>query len=78
LRTRTSEPVHALEVAGVIDAFQEGDVAEVDFDTATVTNTRTGRVLQGQVWPEALLKILNAGGIMSLLESEGLLGENYI
>jgi hypothetical protein len=30
------------------------------------------------VWPEALLKILNAGGIMSLLESEGLLGDDYI
>jgi 3-isopropylmalate/(R)-2-methylmalate dehydratase small subunit len=77
-RSCVNEPFHALEVMGVIDAFQEGDVAEVDFDKATVTNTRTGQVLQGQIWPDALLKILNAGGVMSLLESEGLLGDDYI
>ncbi len=63
----------ALECAGVQDAFDEGDVAEIDFPQATIRNERTGRTLRGQPWPPPLLAILEAGGLMARLEAEGYL-----
>jgi 3-isopropylmalate/(R)-2-methylmalate dehydratase small subunit len=62
-----------LEVSGIATAFVEGDTAEVDFVTATVRNPRTGKTLQGAVWPAMLMNILQAGGIITSLKKEGLL-----
>jgi len=62
----------ALEVEGVSEAFEEGDVAEVDFDNATVTNSRSGEQLQGLLWPPELASVLKAGGLIPLLVAEGL------
>jgi 3-isopropylmalate/(R)-2-methylmalate dehydratase small subunit len=61
----------ALECEGVHDAFEEGDVAEIDFARATVRNQRTGRTVAAQPWPSPLLRILEAGGLMALLAAEG-------
>jgi 3-isopropylmalate/(R)-2-methylmalate dehydratase small subunit len=61
----------ATECVGVSDLFDEGDVAEVDFDTAMVTNTASGKSLAMREIPPPLLKIIEAGGIFSLLEREG-------
>jgi 3-isopropylmalate/(R)-2-methylmalate dehydratase small subunit len=74
LRNSVNYAFPALECPGVHDAFEEGDVAEVDFELAVVRNQRTGRTIQGQPWPPSLLRILNAGGLMALLEAEGYLG----
>jgi 3-isopropylmalate/(R)-2-methylmalate dehydratase small subunit len=63
----------AIEVAGVSDAFEEGDVATIDFEAARVTNARTGEQLQGIIWPAELLAILNAGGLNAQLIAEGLI-----
>ena len=63
----------ALEVAGVRAAFEEGDEAEVDFDSATVTNLKTGTTLKGSHWPELALQAMRAGGLIEKLEAEGLL-----
>ena len=63
----------ALEVSGIATAFVESDTAEVDFVTATVRNPRTGKTLQGAVWPTMLMNILQAGGIIASLKREGLL-----
>ena len=62
----------ALEVPGVHDAFEEGDRAEIDFTAATATNRSTGKSLTGRRWPEPLYHILEKGGVLPLLEAEGL------
>jgi 3-isopropylmalate/(R)-2-methylmalate dehydratase small subunit len=64
----------ALECVGVTAAFQEGDVAEVNLAEARVRNARTGVVLNGLLIPDALLSLMQSGGIFPLLESEGLIG----
>jgi 3-isopropylmalate/(R)-2-methylmalate dehydratase small subunit len=64
----------ALECRGVFDAFNEGDIAEVDFDAATVRNVTSGKKLPAVGLPPKLLDLLKAGGIYPLLEKEGLIG----
>ena len=61
----------ATECKGVYDLFDEGDMAEVDFDKATVTNVTKAKSLPMREIPAPLLKIVDAGGIFSLLEKEG-------
>ena len=61
----------AMECTGVQESFDEGDIAEVDFEIGTVTNVSSGKSLPGRTIPPQLLKIVDAGGIFPLLESEG-------
>jgi 3-isopropylmalate/(R)-2-methylmalate dehydratase small subunit len=60
-----------LECAGVDEAFNEGDIAEVDVLAARVRNVTQGTELQAKPLPDQLLAIINAGGIYPLLEKEG-------
>ncbi len=64
----------ALECRDVFDAFDEGDLAEVDFDAASVRNATRGRTLSAIGLPPKLLDLLKAGGIFPLLEKDGSLG----
>ena len=61
----------AMECAGIADMFEEGQTAEVDFDSGEVRNRDTGKSIGGRSIPPKLLKIVNAGGIFPLLEQEG-------
>jgi hypothetical protein len=61
----------ALEVPGVSALLAEPDEAEVDFGGAVVRNRRTGESLQWEPWAERLLVILEAGGLLPLLDAEG-------
>ncbi len=63
----------ALECAGISAAFSEGEIAEVDFGTATVRNHARGTVLQGKSLPPSLMALVRAGGVYALLEQEGLI-----
>ena len=63
----------ALECPGVHDAFEEGDIAEVEFEAARVRNVTRGTALAAKALPESLLKIVTAGGVYALLEKEGLI-----
>ena len=63
----------ALECPGVHEAFQEGDVAEVNFDTSEIRNVTRNVTLKGRSTPPRLLELLKAGGIYPLLEKEGLI-----
>ncbi len=63
----------ALEVPQVRAEFLEGDEAEVEFETGTVRNRRTGATLQAVPWPEMAVAILLAGGLIKDLDREGLL-----
>ena len=62
----------ALECPGVSSAFDEGDVADVSFETFTVTNRRTGETLSAGAVPDVLLDTMRAGGVFPVLEAEGL------
>ncbi len=61
----------ALECAGVDEAFDEGDIAEIDFLEGCVHNATRGITLTATTLPAPLLAIVNAGGIYPLLEKEG-------
>jgi 3-isopropylmalate/(R)-2-methylmalate dehydratase small subunit len=61
----------AMECPGVFDSFSEGDIAEVDFETASVRNKTTNTTVRGIALPPKLLDLLKAGGIYPLLEQEG-------
>ena len=63
-----------LQCPGVAAAFEEGDTAEVDLVTGTVTNSRTGAVLQAEPLPELLREIITAGGMLARLEQQGYFG----
>ena len=63
----------AMECAGVAGAFEEGDVAEVDFETGAVVNATQGTTLAGKKLPAKLLALLEAGGVYPLLEKEGII-----
>ena len=63
----------ALQCAGVAEAFEEGDVAEIDLEAGTVKNLRSAQMLQGVKLPQAMVKIIEAGGIVPLLRKEGYL-----
>ena len=58
-------------MSGIEAAFSEGDVAEVSFEDYTVRNQRTGAALNAAPLPEALRKLMQAGGLFQLLETEG-------
>lgn len=63
----------ALVCRGVDAAFEEGDIAEVSFDDYTVRNQRTGTVLKAEPLPDSLKRVMQAGGLLPLLEVEGYL-----
>ncbi len=63
----------ALECPGVSAAFEEGDVAAIDFETFAVRNVRTGVELAGKRFPKMLMDIMVAGGIYPLMEARGML-----
>src|SRR5258706_11175632 len=59
-----------LECPGVDQAFEEGDVAEVDFDAAVGRNVTPGVTVNGRATPPKLLHLLKAGGIYPPPEEE--------
>jgi 3-isopropylmalate/(R)-2-methylmalate dehydratase small subunit len=61
----------ALPCKGVSKLFVEGDVAEVDIRAANVKNVRTGENIYGSKIPDMLLDIVEADGVIPLLEKEG-------
>ncbi len=61
----------AMECAGVAEAFEEGDIAEVSFEDASVLNVRTGQRLPGRPIPAELRAVVAAGGLFPLLERQG-------
>ena len=50
---------------------------EIDPHVGTNKNSSTGISLQAGALPEMLMKIINAGGIIELLEKEGYLAPLY-
>jgi 3-isopropylmalate/(R)-2-methylmalate dehydratase small subunit len=78
LRNCVNSGLPSLPCAGVLEAFEEGDVAEVDWTTGTVRNATNGRELQGSPVPPQLQQIVIGGGVESVLRTEGYLAETTV
>ena len=73
LRNCVNAGLPVLPVPGVTDAFDEGDVAEVDWSTGEVRNVTKGTTTKGTPIPQALQDIILAGGVEAVLRAEGFL-----
>lgn len=62
-----------LPCSGIIQAFDEGDVAEVDWKNGDVRNLTKGTSVQGSPLPSVLRDIVDAGGVEEMLRKEGYL-----
>ena len=71
LRNCINAGLPSLPCAGILDAFDEGDIAEVDWTTGDVRNLTKGTSLQGNPVPDALQEIVKAGGVEAVLRNEG-------
>jgi 3-isopropylmalate/(R)-2-methylmalate dehydratase small subunit len=63
----------AINVPGVTEHLQEGEVAEVDPRAGRIRNLNTGINFSVPALPEMLIKIVEAGGMIELLRKEGYL-----
>jgi 3-isopropylmalate/(R)-2-methylmalate dehydratase small subunit len=70
LRNAVAVGLPVVPCAGVSTAFSPGSVIEVDLATGEVHNIETGAVLRGEPLPEAMRRILSAGGMLAILESD--------
>jgi 3-isopropylmalate/(R)-2-methylmalate dehydratase small subunit len=73
LRNCINAGLPSLPCPGVLDAFAEGDVAEVEWTTGAVRNATTGATATGNPIPAQLQSIVLAGGVENVLRSEGYL-----
>jgi len=73
LRNCINSGLPSLPCAGVVDIFDEGDIAEVDWTIGEVRNVTTWATAQGSPIPQALQDIVTAGGVESVLRRDGYL-----
>jgi 3-isopropylmalate/(R)-2-methylmalate dehydratase small subunit len=73
LRNCVNAGLPSLPCPAVLDAFDEGDVADVDWTTGAVRNVTKDTTIQGNPIPEALQQIVEAGGVEAVLRNEGYL-----
>jgi len=66
-RTAIAIGFPAFPCPGVSELFNEGDELELDVLKGVVKNLTTGKSLTGRPYPQGLLEILQAGGIMPRL-----------
>lgn len=57
---------------GVSEIFVEGNELELNIHKGLVKNLTTGKALQGKPYPQQLLEIFEAGGMMPLLVEKAL------
>ena len=67
-----------MECPGVSDTFHEGDQAIVSFEDFSITNKMSGEVLSTKAIPDSLLLTMKAGGVLPVLEAEGLISEAQV
>jgi 3-isopropylmalate/(R)-2-methylmalate dehydratase small subunit len=73
LRNCINVGLPALPCPGILDAFEEGETAEVDWTNGDVKNLTRESALHGDPIPKALQDIVHAGGVEAVLRSEGYL-----
>jgi 3-isopropylmalate/(R)-2-methylmalate dehydratase small subunit len=75
LRNCLNSGLPPLACPGILDAFDEGDIAEVDWTNGAVKNVTKGTTLQGNPVPKQLQDIVKAGGVENALRNEGYLAK---
>lgn len=65
--------IPAVTAPGVGDMLQEGDEAEIDVREGWVRNVGSGAKMQGERFPQFVLDILDAGGVIPKLRRDGYL-----
>jgi 3-isopropylmalate/(R)-2-methylmalate dehydratase small subunit len=73
LRNCINSGLPSLPCLGILEAFEEGDIAEVDWTSGTVRNATSGATLVGDPIPPQLQRIVIAGGVEGVLRREGYL-----
>ena len=73
LRNCINAGMPSLPCPGVLDLFEEGQVADVDWTVGSVHNSTTGASLEGSPIPEQLQAIILGGGVEGVLRTEGYL-----
>ncbi|WP_102126650.1 3-isopropylmalate dehydratase small subunit [Deinococcus planocerae] len=58
----------ALECAGIVEAFEDGDEAALDLAGGTITNKRTGQTLTFVPVPQFALDVQRAGGWLEYMK----------
>lgn len=73
LRNCINVGMPSLPCEGVLDLFEEGDMAEVDWTTGVVRNATSGATLRGAPIPPQLQQLVAAGGVEDVLRAQGYL-----
>lgn len=60
----------ALECAGIVEAFQDGDEADLDLVGGTITNARSGQRLSFVPVPQFALDVQRAGGWLEYMREQ--------
>jgi 3-isopropylmalate/(R)-2-methylmalate dehydratase small subunit len=71
LRNCVNVGLPSLPCPGILDAFDEGDIAEVEPVSGLVRNLSTGVSITGNPLPPAIQEIVNAGGVEATLRASG-------
>ena len=64
-----------LECPEAVEHAEAGDVLRVDLAAGTIENTTTGMTYQAKPFPDAVMKIIQAGGLMASIKEEVLARE---
>ncbi|MEQ8175581.1 MAG: 3-isopropylmalate dehydratase small subunit [Syntrophomonadaceae bacterium] len=59
-----------LECPEAVDAIEAGDEVEVDLESGTITNLRTGQMYQAAPFPDFMQGIMAQGGLMNYLKEK--------
>jgi 3-isopropylmalate/(R)-2-methylmalate dehydratase small subunit len=71
LRNCVNVGLPSLPCPGILDAFEEGDVAEVDAVSGLVRNLSSGTSVMGKPLPPPIQEIVEAGGVEQMLRAAG-------
>lgn len=73
LRNSINFGLPALACPGIYAAFQEGEIAEIYFKQGIIVNRNTGLKIHVKPLPDMLIKIIEAGGLIPMLDAAGCL-----
>jgi 3-isopropylmalate/(R)-2-methylmalate dehydratase small subunit len=73
LRNCVNVGLPVLPRPGVTAAFEEGEIAKVDWHSGRVENLTKGTTIDGQPIPAVLCDIVEAGGVEEMLRRQGYL-----
>ena len=64
-----------LECPEAVEHAEKGDVLKVDLAAGTIFNETTGQTYRAKPFPEAVMRIIQAGGLMASIKDEGMARE---